>query len=117
MPWEPRTGYPRLDLGHPCFKGQRGIRYPILKPNFYCGCGNKVVSKGNQCRLCSRKGRDKIVWPTQEELAIMVWEKPASHLAKELGVSDVSISKRCKQYNIAKPPRGYWEKKYHSKEL
>ncbi len=32
-------------------------------------------------------------------------------LAEQFGVSDVAISKWCKRYGIAKPPRGYWAKK------
>lgn len=47
---------------------------------------------------------------TKEELEKLVWEKPTSEIAKEFGVSDNAIGKRCKKHNIQKPPRGYWQK-------
>lgn len=65
------------------------------------------------CSKCSRKknGRKpKIVWPSKEELQKLVWGKPTTALAKELGVSDKAIDKWCKKYKINKPPRGYWRK-------
>lgn len=52
----------------------------------------------------------KIDWPSDEELAKLVWQEPRSALAKRLGVSDVAIAKRCRKHNIAQPPRGYWAK-------
>ena len=36
---------------------------------------------------------------------------PSLALAKHLGVSDSIIVKWCRQYNISKPPRGYWNKR------
>ena len=52
----------------------------------------------------------KIIWPSNQELKVLVWEKPRTLLAKELGVSDVAISKKCKKEKIEQPPRGYWTK-------
>lgn len=52
----------------------------------------------------------KINWPSTEEMAIMVMQKPTSQIAIELGVSDVAIGKFCKKHNIPKPERGYWTK-------
>lgn len=48
--------------------------------------------------------------PTKEELTILIWEKPTTHVAKDFGVSDKAIEKWCKKYQIEKPPRGYWAK-------
>ncbi|MEN8775089.1 MAG: hypothetical protein ABF379_11515 [Akkermansiaceae bacterium] len=45
---------------------------------------------------------------TRNELHKRVWEKPASQLKNEFGVSDVAIAKACKRLEIPKPPRGYW---------
>ena len=53
----------------------------------------------------------KIVWPSDEELGKMIWERPASVVAKELGVSDSAVVKRCNTRAISKPPRGYWQQK------
>lgn len=52
----------------------------------------------------------KINWPLPEEMSKLVYEKPTSQLAKELGVSDVAIAKFCKKHNIQKPSRGHWTK-------
>jgi len=45
---------------------------------------------------------------TAPELRRLVWSKPTSEIAQELGVSDVAIAKRCKAFGIAKPPLGFW---------
>ncbi|MCX6969452.1 MAG: hypothetical protein NTV93_04760 [Verrucomicrobia bacterium] len=52
----------------------------------------------------------KIPWPEKELLAKLLWEKPSTQIAAELGVSDTAIKKHCRQLGIAKPPRGYWAK-------
>jgi hypothetical protein len=57
----------------------------------------------------------KIIWPTNEVLSKLVWEKPVSILCKNLGVSDKAIAKHCSKRNIATPPRGYWAKLYAKK--
>lgn len=45
---------------------------------------------------------------TREELYALVWEKPATDVAQDLGISDVALSKLCRRLQIPKPPRGYW---------
>lgn len=57
-----------------------------------------------------RPGARKVPHPPAVELAKMVWLKPTTTLAKELGVSDVAIAKWCKRLGIAKPPKGFWSK-------
>jgi hypothetical protein len=47
---------------------------------------------------------------SKEDLEKLVWEIPTSKIAKQFGVSDNAISKRCKKFGISKPPRGYWQK-------
>lgn len=54
----------------------------------------------------------KILWPSKEELEKFLWEEPLNKLAIRFGVSDKSISKWAKRYNIVGPPRGYWNKKF-----
>lgn len=71
----------------------------------------KIVFKENKI---PKLRKTKIVWPSNEELKEMVWREPSSKLSKMLGVSDKAIEKRCKKFDISKPPRGYWEKLYHS---
>ncbi len=45
---------------------------------------------------------------TRAELHELVWTRPRTALAKELGVSDVAIGKHCKRAHIPAPPAGYW---------
>lgn len=52
----------------------------------------------------------KVSRPSKEELNKLLWEKPTTQIAEELGVSDVAIAKWAKQYDLSKPPRGYWTK-------
>ncbi len=45
---------------------------------------------------------------TRESLYELVWTKPRTQLAREMGVSDVWIGKQCRALNVPMPPRGYW---------
>jgi hypothetical protein len=50
---------------------------------------------------------DEKIKLTREEIYQRVWSKPATLLAKDLGISDVAIAKICKKLNIPKPYSGY----------
>lgn len=45
---------------------------------------------------------------TRAQLHAMVWQKPLRTAAKELGVSDVGLSKICKRHGVPTPPQGHW---------
>lgn len=45
---------------------------------------------------------------TREALYQMVWRRPVSVIAKEIGVSDVAVAKACRKAGIPLPSRGYW---------
>lgn len=47
---------------------------------------------------------------TRKELYRLVWSKPIIQVAKEIGVSDVAVAKRCRRNKIPVPGRGYWRK-------
>lgn len=47
---------------------------------------------------------------TRAELYDLVWSRPRTALAKDLGISDVAIGKHCALANVPKPPVGYWAK-------
>jgi hypothetical protein len=51
-------------------------------------------------------------WPNlpMKELRTLIWSKPATELARDFGISDVAIGKRCKALGIPKPPPGFWAK-------
>jgi hypothetical protein len=46
----------------------------------------------------------------REQLFALVWSKPTTQVAKELGISDVGLAKICKKLGIPKPGLGYWAK-------
>lgn len=48
---------------------------------------------------------------TRTELYDLVWTRPRSSLAKDLGISDVAIGKLCTRSHIPGPPPGYWARK------
>src|SRR5215813_12425759 len=52
---------------------------------------------------------DEKIKLTREELYQKVWSKPATSLAKDLGISGAAIAKICKELNVPKPYSGYWQ--------
>src|SRR6202035_1042703 len=42
------------------------------------------------------------------ELYELAWSKALSSLAKDFGISDVALAKRCRGLEIPIPGRGYW---------
>jgi hypothetical protein len=54
---------------------------------------------------------------TREEFYKVVWSRPATKIAAQLGCSDVTIAKVCKAYIIPKPPVGYWAKLQYGKKI
>jgi hypothetical protein len=52
----------------------------------------------------------KIVWPSAATLEKLLWEKPTSQIAKDLGISDKAVEKHCKKLGLKKLPRGHWAK-------
>lgn len=45
---------------------------------------------------------------TRQALYDLLWSKPKTVVAAELGLSDVGLGKICREANIPIPPRGYW---------
>jgi hypothetical protein len=45
---------------------------------------------------------------SREELYELVWSKPIVELAKDFGLSDVALAKRCRRLGVPVPGRGYW---------
>lgn len=53
-------------------------------------------------------GDTKPMTLSREDLYELVWSKPVTDLAKDFGISDVALAKRCKRLGIPVPGRGYW---------
>ena len=55
-------------------------------------------------------------YPDDEELKMLVWKYPRTHLAKVFGVSSGALGRFLTRRGIKQPPRGYWSKVYYSKQ-
>lgn len=80
------------------------------------GCGEAFDARiSERQRYCSRRCKAqhalKIPWPTDEVLREMVWLLPIASLARDLGVSDAAVKKRCRTRSIQTPGKGYWTAK------
>jgi len=57
---------------------------------------------------------------TRQQLYDLVWSQAMQKIARQVGISDVAIVKRCKIVGVPVPPRGYWNKKQagrHARQL
>lgn len=79
-----------------------------------CSCGKEISSNASTCKSCVPR-ETKITWPSEEEMAKLIWAKSTVQIARDLGVSDKAVEKFCKKKGIAKPPRGYWQQLQHEK--
>jgi hypothetical protein len=59
---------------------------------------------------CSAKRRERLEWPSEEALRKLVEVSPITTIAKDLGVSDVAVRKRCQKLGIKTHGRGHWKK-------
>ena len=48
---------------------------------------------------------------SRQALYDLAWSTPMSTLAKDFGISDVALAKRCRAVDVPVPPRGYWARK------
>lgn len=51
---------------------------------------------------------DRPLKVSRDDLYELVWSKPMLELAKDFGISDVALAKRCRRLGIPVPGRGYW---------
>lgn len=47
---------------------------------------------------------------TRQQLHLLVWEQPLSHLAKAFGLSGHDLAKICDRFDIPRPAPGHWSK-------
>lgn len=76
-------------------------------------CSKEFKPKASRILYCSPEcssfSRRRCTRPSREELKDLVWKYPFTKLGKMFNVSDVSIRKWCKYYEITDlPPRGYY---------
>lgn len=47
---------------------------------------------------------------SDDELQKLVWSMSTTQVARQFGITDSCIGKRCRKFGIKKPPRGFWAK-------
>ncbi len=72
-----------------------------------CSCG--VRSKVGRCLKCATQERSKGI-PPLEVLRDLIWQYPATEIAKTYDVSDKAVKKWCIRYGLVTPGQGYWTK-------
>lgn len=65
----------------------------------------KLLSKPPEVDLGIKR---RVDWPSKDDLRKLVWRKPLVHAAKDLGVSDVALRKRCVRLGVELPSKGHW---------
>ncbi|MBS1722765.1 MAG: hypothetical protein JSS66_07205 [Armatimonadetes bacterium] len=83
----------------------------ILCPNCHTQTStftSRKLRKAPSMRPRRNNNPRKVEWPSPEELATLLWQMPTTAIGKRYGVSDTTVSKWAKQYNLSKPARGYW---------
>lgn len=69
-----------------------------------CKCGRPKLYSSNSCKICAAQTHHrptKIVWPHNDELALLVHKIPKTQLGKALGVSDNAVRKHVnKQFEM-----------------
>jgi hypothetical protein len=63
---------------------------------------------GDRKLVVELPAKGSLEWPSKASLKELVWAKPMTHAAGEIGVSDVALRKRCVLLGIPLPPRGHW---------
>lgn len=91
-----------------CLEKQENLKDICIKFKInYNGCLSFLNSKNISVKDY-KKYNNK--YPSKDTLEKLLWEKPSTEVAKDLGISDTALLKHCKKNGIEKPPRGYWSK-------
>lgn len=77
-------------------------------------CNSPVYNKDSMCINCARLASRKVERPTREELKDLIRKNSFSSIGKKYSVTDNSIRKWCKTYNL--PFRVQDIRKYNDKE-
>ena len=54
---------------------------------------------------------------SRKELYDLVWSKPLTVIAEEVGLTTQMIGTACKKYNVPRPKNGHWQKLEHNKNV
>jgi len=72
-------------------------KYNLSNSNLSKVCRRLSISR----KYLDRVRQRKVVWPTKEELVVLVAENPMTKIGLKFGVSDNAVRRWCKKFNIA----------------
>lgn len=81
--------------------------YNLRKKLYFCSCGNKVYEKGNKCVPCINLKNRVVERPTKEQLTLELQNTNFSEVGRKYGVSDNTIRKWCKYYEMSTKSKDY----------
>jgi hypothetical protein len=61
------------------------------------------------------RANSAVVELTRAELHQLVWSRPMTEIAIQLGVRDQQIAQACDRHDIARPQAGHWQKLQYGK--
>lgn len=98
-----------MSLGAPLFNEMMGNYKNSLprKRNYFSTKEERARKAAEASR--ENTGKEKF-YISKGALKNLVWQVPATEIAKRFGVSSNAIAKRCERLGIEKPSRGYWAK-------
>lgn len=77
------------------------LRKATTKTEYFCQrCGKKIASNARYCVECGKFVQRKVERPTREELKDLIRRTPFTHIGKMYQVTDNTIRKWCKSYNL-----------------
>jgi len=92
-------------------KPQKKIK---IEPNHCIDCGKIIDSRSQRCEDCEHKRQRRAEWPQRDELKKLIRSKSFCAIGKQFNVSDNTIRKWCKNYNL--PTKKSKIKQYSDKE-
>lgn len=108
-----------INRGHSWYNPN--LSYPLrknkkdgIRKKYYCECGNEKNRQAKHCLKCARLLSRFVERPSREELKNLIRNNTFTSLGKDFKVSDKTISKWCKDYNL--PSTKTEIKKYTDKE-
>jgi integrase len=78
---------------------------PAVLAAFWSLTPANVLAKKPKVKLPNTQ---RIKWPAKSALEKLVWQKPLTRASADIGVSDVSLKKRCVKLGINLPLPGHW---------
>lgn len=88
-----------------CGKGKK--RIVIEKKNYCVDCGKEISKNSTRCNDCANLQSRKVERPSKEQLILELKESNFSTVGRKYNVSDNTIRKWCRQYNISDKANDY----------